>query len=139
MKKVVWFVQLVLLSTVMFLSSDVTAVTPCAPDENGQCIKIEIIVDREIGSGGLIGGGLIGVGGIGGGAGAGAPAYKPNTLKTDRRFCIRSNDTCDGWFLSATSLCGSIFQGSADSYNCAIGADQQRNDSCSALRAANTC
>lgn len=69
---------------------------------------------------------------------AATETYKEDTLKKDRRFCIRSNDTCDGWFLSATSRCGSIFQNNA-AYYCAIGAEAQRNDSCIGLRAANTC
>jgi hypothetical protein len=86
------------------------------------------------------GGNTQGAGQVGGGGGntATPEGYKPDTLKTDRRFCIRSNDTCDGWFLSATSRCGSIFQNNG-AYLCSIGAEAQRNDSCAGLRAANTC
>jgi hypothetical protein len=74
----------------------------------------------------------------GAGSGNGVAAYNPNTLKTDRRFCIRSNDTCDGWFLSATSRCGTIFSG-VSSYNCMTDAGGQLSDACSRQRAANTC
>jgi hypothetical protein len=61
MKKVVWFVQLVLLSTIMFLSSNVMAEVPCAPDENGKCIKFVITPgngDDSVGGSGAAGPGV---------------------------------------------------------------------------------
>jgi hypothetical protein len=67
-----------------------------------------------------------------------AETYKPNTLSTDRRFCIRSNDTCDGWFLSASSRCAVIFNG-YQAISCATDASNQRNNSCRSQRASNTC
>lgn len=150
MKKFVFAVRAALLLLILSSSGYALADKKCT-DPTAQCVDTIHVG----GGGGGDGGGIGWSGGGGGWSGGGnggctgncsggnngsgsTPTYKQDTLKTDRRFCIRSNETCDGWFLSATTRCGTFFSG-ISAYNCMTDAEGQRSDSCSSLRAANTC
>jgi hypothetical protein len=103
MKKIVWFVQLVLFTIVIFLSSN--ALAACAYDENGNCIKMVIIAGDDdegtSGGGSPIGGGLIGCGGCGGGGGNGAAqdtAQKiTDAIKKSKDLCKKASEDCGSW------------------------------------------
>ena len=69
MKKIAWFIQLFLFSAVMFLSGDALATPPCAKDENGDCIKVNVTADGED-----IGGRNGYAGGTGGHTSGGSPS-----------------------------------------------------------------
>jgi hypothetical protein len=120
----------------------------CPPEGTGtaECPQnvdtVEVTTGREGGGGGGEEGGCgsscsTDTGGIGGGSGTGQPAYNQNTFKTDRRFCIRSGETCDNWFLRAVDLCISSFP-VGSSLTCQREAIPL-SSSCDPLRVSNTC
>jgi hypothetical protein len=147
MKKVVWFVQLVLFTAVIFLSSDASAA--CAYDGNGNCIKMVIIAGDDdegtSGGGGLIGGGL-GCGGCGGGGNINVPLFS-DLIKKDKRFCIKAGESCTpGWSTRMTA--GSVnppargvcqeFGGNASTCASAVGQESAVQD-CANVSANNPC
>ncbi len=78
MRKISFVVQLFLVCIAIFTSGSTWAV-PCAPDENGECIKIVVEVGPDD-SGGLIAGGRLPSGGGGSGGTIGSRPSWQGTL-----------------------------------------------------------
>jgi hypothetical protein len=107
MKKVAWFVQLVLFSAVIFLSSDASAA--CPVDEDGNCIKIVVTGGGEdSGGGGLVGGGLVGCGSAcGGGAGAAESRAESIVKRILKNSCVKtkSGEDCGAFGVRLEGQC----------------------------------
>jgi hypothetical protein len=93
MKNVVSFIKLLAFCATIFLSGNVLA-TPCMPDENGNCISMDVTAGREPTDGGGLG---FRGGGGGGGGGGGNNNAAPTLAQLIKNFCIKQGESQQDW------------------------------------------
>ncbi len=87
----------------------------------------------------ICGGGGPGGGGTGGGGGGSLPGVDTyaRKIKTDKKFCIRSNEQCSNWSLRSQTTC--LLEGYPKSEPCSIATQNEERASCSSVSSQNPC